>query len=82
MTSSQIKKMAVSFSMLSFAILTFGSVMTGSRLVTAFIRGIEAALLFGVIAWGLGTLIMNNNEKAQSPKEEEAPVESQVDETV
>lgn len=82
MTRFQVKKMAVSFSLLSFAVLTFGSALAGSRLVTAFIRGVEAALLFGAVAWGLGSLIMNGNE-AQSPKnKEEAPTESHLDETV
>ena len=82
MTKFQIKKMAVSFSLLSFAVLAFGSVLTGSRITTAFIRGIEAALLFGGIAWALGSLIMQNKEAKPQEKDEEIPKEVDLDETI
>lgn len=69
--------MAVSFSLLSFAVLAFGSVLTGSRITTAFIRGIEAALLFGGIAWALASLIMQNKEEEpdEDEKDEDIPKE-------
>jgi hypothetical protein len=80
MNKFQIKKMAVSFSLLSFAVLAFGSVLSGSRLTTAFIRGVEAALLFGGIAWALGSLIMQNTD--EKPQNEEIPKEANLDETL
>ena len=85
MTKIQIKKMAMSFAILAFAVLAFGSVLTGSRMTTAFIRGIEAAFVFGALAWSIGTLMM---EKGKAPEEveEEAEAETskggQLDETV
>jgi len=82
MTKFQIKKMAVSFSLLSFAVLAFGSVLSGARLTTAFIRGIEAALLFGGVAWALGALIMQDTEDKLQEKEEEIPKEANLDETL
>ncbi|GJL79992.1 MAG: hypothetical protein NPINA01_29810 [Nitrospinaceae bacterium] len=83
MTQFQIKKMAVSFSLFSFAILMFGSLLTGSRMTTAFIRGIEAALLFGAIAWGLGSLIMDKaGEEPVKEEEEASSQETPLDETV
>ena len=72
--------MAVSFSLLSFAVLAFGSVLSGSRLTTAFIRGVEAALLFGGVAWALGSLIMQNTD--EKPQDEEIPKEANLDETL
>ena len=74
--------MAVSFSLLSFAVLAFGSVMTGSRLTTAFVRGVEAAFLFGVIAWGLGSLIMDKAGEEPVKEEEEAAKAVPLDETL
>lgn len=83
MTKIQIKKMAVSFALLSFAILAFGSVLSGSRMTTALIRGAEAAVVFGVLAWGFGSVVM---EKGKAPEvtvdEEEASKGVQLDETV
>jgi hypothetical protein len=80
MTKFQIKKMAVSFALLSFAVLAFGSVLSGSRLTTAFVRGIEAALVFGGIAWALGSLIMLETD--EKPQDEEIPKEADLDETI
>lgn len=83
MTKIQIKKMAVSFAILSFAILAFGSVLTGSRMTTALIRGAEAAFVFGALAWGFGSVVMEN-AKVPEVEEEEAQVPEGVepDETI
>jgi len=75
--------MAVSFAILSFTILAFGSVLTGSRMITALIRGAEAAFVFGALAWAFGSVVM---EKAKAPEveeeEAEASIGDQLDETV
>jgi len=80
MTKFQIKKMAVSFALLSFAVLAFGSVFSGSRLTTAFVRGIEAALLFGGVAWALGSMIMQDTD--EKPQDEKIPKEANLDEPI
>jgi hypothetical protein len=83
MTKTQIKKMAVSFALLSFAILVFGSVLTGSRMTTALIRGAEAAIVFGALAWSFGSVVM---DRAKAPEIEEEDQEAekggQLDETI
>ena len=83
MTKIQIKKMAVSFALLSFAILAFGSVLTGSRMTTAFIRGAEAAIVFGALAWSFGSLVMDR-EKAPEVLDEdaEASEDARLDEKI
>jgi hypothetical protein len=83
MTKIQIKKMAVSFALLSFAILAFGSVLTGSRMTTALIRGTEAAIVFGALAWSFGSLVMDK-EKAPEVAEDDAEATKgvQLDETI
>jgi len=75
--------MAVSFALLSFAILVFGSVLTGSRMTTALIRGTEAAIVFGVLAWSFGSVLMDK-EKAPEVTDEntEAAKGTQLDETI
>ncbi len=75
--------MAVSFALLSFAILVFGSVLTGSRMTTALIRGAEAALVFGLLAWSFGSIVMDKEKDSVGPVEEgEASKGIQLDETV
>jgi hypothetical protein len=60
MSPITVKKLALIFSMVAFAMLLFGSVAAGARWDTAFIRGIEAALLFGLGSWGLGGWLLQN----------------------
>ena len=75
--------MAVSFALLSFAILVFGSVLTGSRMTTALIRGTEAALIFGALAWGFGSVLMDKENAPEAVAEDkEASKGTQLDETV
>ena len=83
MSKIQIKKMAVSFALLSFAILVFGSVLTGSRMTTALIRGTEAAIVFGALAWSLGSVLMDI-DKAPEVVDEDAETSkgTQLDETI
>ncbi len=75
--------MAVSFALLSFAILVFGSVLTGSRMTTALIRGTEAAIVFGALAWSFGSLLMDK-EKTREVTDENAEASKGVhlDETI
>jgi hypothetical protein len=82
MSNIQIKKMAVSFALLSFAILAFGSVLTGSRMTTAFIRGAEAAVVFGALAWSFGSIVMNEKSTTVEEDDPEAEKGVQLDETI
>ncbi len=82
MTKTQINKVAVSFSILAFAILVFGSVFTGSRFSTALIRGVEAALVFGVFAWAISSLLFSEKEQSADEPPIEEDKGAQLDETV
>lgn len=57
MSTIVIKKLAVSFALVSFGILFFGSLLFESRPWTAFIRGVEGGVLFGLLILGVGSLI-------------------------
>ena len=55
--------MAASFGLLSFGILSIGSILMGATFFTGFSRGIGGAILFGLLAWGVGSLLMQENEE-------------------
>ncbi len=57
MSTTVVKKLAVSFALISFGILFFGSMIFESRPLTAFIRGVEGAVLFGSLILVVGSLI-------------------------
>jgi hypothetical protein len=82
MSNIQIKKMAVLFALLSFAILVFGSVLTGSRTTTALIRGVEAAVVFGALAWSFGSVVMGDKNDLKEESDEEASKGVHLDETI
>lgn len=65
MSSTTIKKIAVGFSLLAFAVLTFGSLLSGARILTSFVRGIEAAVVFGLLAWGLSAMAVAEREEME-----------------
>lgn len=52
------EKMALAVSLVAMTILLFGSLLTGARFLTAFIRGLEGAFLLGIVAWGLGRMLL------------------------
>lgn len=82
MSNTGIKKMALIFALLSFAILTFGSALSGSRILTALIRGAEGALLFGLLAWFLGNYILEQKDEAAPETTEDEKKGANLDETV
>jgi hypothetical protein len=82
MSPITIKKLALIFSMVAFAMLSFGSVAAGARWDTAFIRGIEAALLFGLGIWGLGGWLLQNKVDKFSSRTEDKPKKNRLDEIV
>jgi len=62
MSSLTTRKIAAGFALLAFAVLTFGSLLNGARAVTSFVRGVEAGLVFGLLAWGLSSLMLKEEE--------------------
>ena len=76
------QKMAASFGLLSFGILSIGSVLMGATLLTGLIRGVAGALIFGLLAWSSGTLLMREDEMAKDEGHEEDPEKgTQLDQT-
>lgn len=81
MSSTTIKKGALGFALLAFGILTFGSAIAGARPFTSFLRGIEAAVVFGVFAWGMG-YILAEQKKEDSEESHDAPDEKKKGENI
>lgn len=74
--------MAVSFALLAFAVLMFGSMLTGSRMTTAFIRGVEAAIVFGALAWSFGSIVMSEKNTLGEEGDTEESKGVHLDETI
>ena len=82
MNSLNIQKIAVSFSLLSFGILSIGSVLMGATVITGMIRGVAGAIIFGLLIWSSGTLLMGEDEMAGDDGHEEDPDKgTQLDQT-
>lgn len=62
MSSITIRKIAAGFALLAFAVLVFGSLLSGARILTSFVRGFEAAIIFGLLAWGLSAMVVEERE--------------------
>lgn len=83
MNAATVKKLALAFSLLSFTILMVGSLLNGARILSSFIRGIEAGLLFGLLAWGLGSMLVDKPEPIiVMQDEEEKDKGTELDKTV
>ena len=76
------QKMAVSFGLLAFGILSIGSLLMGATVLTGIIRGVAGAIIFGLLAWSSGTLLMREDEMANNEGHEEDPDKgTQLDKT-
>ena len=76
------QKMAVSFGLLSFGVLSIGSVLMGATFLTGVIRGVAGAIIFGLLAWSSGTLLMGEDEMAKDEgREEDSDKGTQLDQT-
>jgi hypothetical protein len=82
MSTIVIKKLAVAFALVSFGILFFGSLLFESRLWTAFIRGVEGAVLFGSMILLVGSLIADKpgNQTIIKPNDNELEGDLKLDE--
>ena len=74
--------MAVSFGLLSFGVLSIGSLLMGATVLTGVIRGVAGAIIFGLLAWSSGTLLMREDETNKDEGHEEDPDKGkQLDQT-
>ena len=71
--------MAASFGLLSFGILSIGSVLMGATFFTGISRGIGGAILFGLLAWGVGSLLMQEDKVDDEDQKEDKG--TQLDQT-
>lgn len=81
MTPVNIQKMAASFGLLSFGILSIGSVLMGATIFTGIFRGIGGAILFGLLAWGVGSMLMQEEEEDMVDEDQEEDKGTQLDQT-
>jgi len=82
MSPVNIQKMAASFGLLSFGILTIGSVLMGATFFTGISRGIGGAIIFGLIAWGVGSMLMQEEEEdVVDDEDQEEDKGTQLDQT-
>ena len=79
MTPVNIQKMAASFGLLSFGILSIGSVLMGATFFTGISRGIGSAILFGLLAWGVGSMLLQEEKEDMVDKDQEEDKGTQLD---
>ena len=78
MNPELVQKIAAGFGIFAFGFLAIGSFLNGATAVTSVVRGFEAAVIFGALAWGVGSLFKPEEEDEQH--EDVAPEVSQADE--
>jgi hypothetical protein len=82
MNPVNIQKMAASFGLLSFGILSIGSVLMGATFFTGISRGIGGAILFGLLAWGVSSILMKEDEEdVVDDEDQEEDKGTQLDQT-
>jgi hypothetical protein len=82
MSSDNIQKMAASFGLLSLGFLSIGSVLMGATIFTGIIRGIGGSILFGLLAWGVGSMLMQEDEVDEgNDEDQEEDKGTQLDQT-
>ena len=81
MSSLNTQKMAASFGLLSFGVLSIGSLLMGATVLTGVIRGVAGAIIFGLLAWSSGTLLMREDEMVKGEAEEDPNKGRQLDQT-
>lgn len=82
MNPANIQKMAASFGLLSFGILSIGSVLMGATVLTGIIRGVAGAIIFGLLVWMSGALLMREEEIVEDEDlDEDSEKGTQLDQT-
>ena len=82
MSIVNIQKMAVAFALLSFGILSIGSILMGATFFTGILRGIGGAILFGLLALGIISLLMQEDEEGMIDDDDQEDKGTQLDQTV
>ena len=82
MNSLNVQKMAASFGLLSFGVLSAGSVLMGATLITGIIRGVAGTIIFGLLIWLSGSLLIREDNVVELEDHEENPEKGkQLDQT-
>jgi len=62
MSPINIQKMATSFGLFSFGFLCIGSILMGATVLTGVIRGMVGALVFALVVWLSGILLLEEDD--------------------
>jgi hypothetical protein len=81
MSVVNIQKMAVAFGLLSFGILSIGSILMGATFFTGILRGIGGAILFGLLALGVSSMLIQKDEEGVVYDEDQEDKGTQLDQT-
>ena len=81
MSSFNIQKMAVAFGLLSFGILSIGSILMGATFFTGILRGIGGAILFGLLAFGVSSMLMQEDKEGMVDDDDQEDKGTQLDQT-
>lgn len=71
MTDDQVKKASACFATFAFTVMTLGSWAMGARILVAMLRGIEALVVFGLLAFCVGKFLQKNVDFTPQEKSEE-----------
>ena len=81
MSIVNIQKMAVAFALLSFGILSIGSILMGATFFTGILRGIGGAILFGLLALGVSSMLMQEDKEGMVDDDDQEDKGTQLDQT-
>ena len=62
MNPINIQKMAASFGLFSFGFLCIGSILMGATVITGIIRGMVGAVVFALIVWLSGIILLQEDD--------------------
>ena len=62
MSPINIQKMATSFGLFSFGFLCIGSILMGATVITGIIRGMVGAVVFALVVWLSGILLLQEDD--------------------
>ena len=81
MSTVNIQKIAVAFGLLSFGILSIGSILMGATFFTGILRGIGGAILFGLLAFGMSSMLIQKDEEGMVDDDDQEDKGTQLDQT-
>ena len=81
MSIINIQKVAVAFGLLSFGILSIGSILMGATFFTGILRGIGGAILFGLLALGVSSMLMQEDKEGMVDDDDQEDKGTKLDQT-